>query len=145
MLYLIRDFADAFFELLKEDPVRPHIPHQSRIGQNRDIFVDREQDSANAITCVSYQSNIPAAESDLFLTERDPSVAIFYTIWSYKAGKGRQLIIDSVKYIQEHKQSVKRFVTLSPKTEMARRFHLNNGAVILRENPDTINYEYVIK
>jgi hypothetical protein len=25
---------------------------------------------------------------------------------------------------------------------MARRFHLKNGAVVLRENADTINYEY---
>jgi hypothetical protein len=33
-------------------------------------------------------------------------------------------------------------VTLSPKTEMARRFHLKNGAIIFRENIETINYEY---
>jgi len=26
---------------------------------------------------------------------------------------------------------------------MARRFHLKNGAIILRENLETINYEYV--
>jgi hypothetical protein len=33
-------------------------------------------------------------------------------------------------------------VTLSPKTEMARRFHLKNGASELRENSNTINYIY---
>jgi hypothetical protein len=26
---------------------------------------------------------------------------------------------------------------------MARRFHLKNGAIILRENIDTTNYEYI--
>jgi hypothetical protein len=33
-------------------------------------------------------------------------------------------------------------VTLSPKTEMARKFHLKNGAEVFRENPDTVNYLY---
>jgi hypothetical protein len=31
---------------------------------------------------------------------------------------------------------------LSPKTEMARKFHLKNGARELRENINTINYIY---
>jgi hypothetical protein len=33
-------------------------------------------------------------------------------------------------------------VTLSPKTDMARKFHLKNGAKIFRENEETVNYEY---
>jgi hypothetical protein len=33
---------------------------------------------------------------------------------------------------------------LSPKTEMARKFHMKNGAVELQENDTTINYEYSI-
>ena len=37
---------------------------------------------------------------------------------------------------------IQRFVTLSPKTDMAHRFHIGNGAGILRENASTINYEY---
>lgn len=145
MLHLIRDFTDNFFGLLKEDPVRPHIPHDRRIGSNKDIFVDHEEQQANAITCVSYQLEIPKDEIDLFENCLDPKTAVFYTIWSYKPGRGRQLIQDSVKYIQEHNKSINRFVTLSPKTEMARRFHLNNGAVVFRENEDTINYEYFIR
>jgi len=35
-----------------------------------------------------------------------------------------------------------RFVTLSPKTEMARKFHHSNGAITLSENEVTDNYEY---
>lgn len=144
MLYLIKDFTDNFFKLLQEDPVRPHIPYEKRIGHNKDIFVLEEENAAGAITCVSYQRTIPDSETTLFETCDEPKVAVFYTIWSYQAGKGRQLILDSVNYIKSNKTSVDRFVTLSPKTEMARRFHLKNGATILRENHDTINYEYRI-
>ena len=71
-----------------------------------------------------------------------PTTAVFYTIWSYKAGKGSELLILAVKEIQNQYPSITRFVTLSPKTELARRFHLKNGAIIFRENTDTVNYEY---
>lgn len=142
MLHLIRDLSDRFFNLLKEDPVRPHIPHEYRIGKNKDIFVLEEHDEPGAITCVSYQMIIPEDEDNLFEPCDTPDTAVFYTIWSYKSGKGRQLILDSVNYIQEHRPSVRNFVTLSPKTDMARKFHLNNGARVLRENSETINYVY---
>lgn len=144
MLHLIKDLSDKFVKYLLEDPVRPHIPSSDRIGSNKDIFVLPEQDNVQAITCVSYVSKVPKNENELFLINSDPVVAIFYTIWSYKPGAGRQLILDSVDYIKEHNPKIQRFVTLSPKTEMAKRFHLKNGAIILRENDNTINYEYVL-
>jgi len=145
MLHLIKDYADNFFNLINEDPVRPHIPHHLRIGNNKDIFVLEQEKTAEAITCVSYQVTVPASEIMLFETCDLPTTAVFYTIWSYKAGKGRQLILDSVNYILQNKPSVNKFVTLSPKTEMARKFHLRNGAKVLRENKETINYEYELK
>ena len=37
---------------------------------------------------------------------------------------------------------IKRFVTLSPLTEVARRFHTRNGAVELQVNSETQNFEY---
>ncbi len=37
---------------------------------------------------------------------------------------------------------ITRLVTLSPKTDMARKFHLNNGASTLSNNILTDNYEY---
>ena len=37
-----------------------------------------------------------------------------------------------------------RLITLSPLTEMARNFHLNNGAIELQVNEDTQNFEYEI-
>ena len=143
MLHLIKDIADSFFSFLTDDPVRPNIPTVERVGSNKDIFVSRENDEVTAITCVSYQETVPTKESELFEQCSKPTVAVFYTIWSYKPGAGRQLILDSVKYIKENKKEIVRFVTLSPKTEMARRFHLKNGAVVFRENEETINYEYL--
>ena len=142
MLYLIKDFADNLLKLISEDPVRPHIPDVERVGTNKDIFVSRDEDKVNAITCVSYQQTVPVNEAGLFEKCDEPNVAIFYTIWSYQPGAGRQLILDSVKYIQDNNKTIERFVTLSPKTEMAKRFHLKNGAVVFRENEESVNYEY---
>ena len=55
---------------------------------------------------------------------------------------GRDLIIAAQKSIEAEFPGIQTYVTLSPKTEMARRFHLKNGARELRENPNTINYIY---
>jgi len=52
--------------------------------------------------------------------------------------------MNAVSAIQEQFENIKRFVTLSPKSEMAKKFHLKNGASIFRENEDTVNYEYLI-
>ena len=142
MLYQIRSLSDSFFSLLSQDPVRPHIPHAQRIGDSKDIFVLRDDENkAKAITCVSYQQFIPASECELFL-DGQADTAVFYTIWSYVPGAGRALIFDAVKYIKETKPEIKRFVTLSPKTEMAKKFHHKNGAITFRENQESVNYEY---
>ena len=144
MLHLVRNTTDELFRLLEEDPVRPGIPQQTRIGANRDVFVSRDEDRALAVTCVSYQAEVPESERDLFQECNQPLVAIFYTIWSYQAGAGRDLIFQVRDWIREHRPEITRFVTLSPPTETARRFHLRNGALVLRSNPETINYEYVV-
>lgn len=141
MLHLIRDYADRFFSFLTEDPVRPQIPTEQRVGSNRAIFVLHEEDRVDAITCVSYQNCVPEREAELF-QPGDPTIAVFYTIWSYRPGAGRELILDSVNKIRQDHPYIQRFITLSPKTEMARRFHLKNGARIYKENLETINYEY---
>ena len=146
MLHLIELLTDRFVEFLKDDPVRPHIPHVSRVGDNKDIFVLKDSDdTARAITCVSYQDFVPATEQELFSNSENPTIAVFYTIWSYKPGAGRSLIFDAVRHINETYPAIQRFVTLSPPTEMARRFHSKNGAVTFRINADTVNYEYLQK
>ena len=144
MLYLLQNLSEKLAEYLKDDPVRPHIPTVERMGDNKDIFVLRDgNDIARAITCVSYQIGIPTGEDQLFESSEEPDTAVFYTIWSYKPGAGKQLIFDAVKHIQQHKKHIKRFVTLSPKTEMAKRFHTKNGAIVFRENSESTNYEYL--
>ena len=144
MLHLVQNLSDKFALHLNEDPVRPNIPHVDRVGSNKDIFVLRDEaGKAKAITCVSYQQTIPTNEAGLFEQADLPNVAVFYTIWSYKAGAGRQLIFDAVKHIRATKSDIVRFVTLSPKTDTAKKFHLRNGATVHRENTDTVNYEYL--
>ena len=143
MLHLIKSATDTFFDCLKQDPVRPHIPHTLRVGDNKDIFVARnDNNSARAITCVSYQSTVPESESQLFENINTPNVVVFYTIWSYEPGAGRDLIFAARDWIITNRPEIKRFVTLSPPTEMARKFHIKNGASIFRTNTDTVNYEY---
>lgn len=143
MIDIIKTITDQFLSLLLDDPVRPSIPYTDRVGENKDIFVFRGDDGkVMAITCVSYQETVPTSEAELFQRCSSPNVAVFYTIWSYAPGAGRQLIFDAVEYIKENRKEINRFVTLSPKTDMARKFHTRNGAIVFRDNPETVNYEY---
>jgi hypothetical protein len=143
MLYAIKSETDQYINFLNEDPVRPTIPILNRIGDNKDIFVYKDEEGkVKAITCVSYQDFVPKSENELFTLHNDPDTAVFYTIWSYATGAGRTLIFNALSHIKEHKPNIKRFVTLSPPTQLARRFHLLNGAVVFRDNVETINYEY---
>lgn len=140
MLYTITNLNDPWIHLLKDDPVRPSIPTQSRIHDHAEVFVLLDENQPRAVTCVAYLDQVPRTELELGLSgER---VAAFYTIWSYSSGAGRELIQQAQQHIKEQRPCIERFVTLSPKTEMARRFHLNNGAQTLQENSDTTNYEY---
>jgi len=145
MLHFIQDLTHKLLEFIKDDPVRPEIPADFRVSDGRMIaaLTDSEQ-NPEAMVCVSFHDFVPADVKDLNQTAKVPTTAIFYTIWSYKSGKGKELLLRAVTGIQEQYPSVTRFVTLSPKTNMARRFHLKNGAMVFRENIDTTNYEYVI-
>lgn len=140
MLHIITSLTDPWIHLLKDDPVRPSIPTQSRIHDHAEIFLLLNDSEPQAMTCVAYLSEVPMTESELGTV--GDRIAAFYTIWSYHPGAGRSLIIEAQQWIKMNRPTVERFVTLSPKTEMARKFHLKNGAHTLRDNPDTVNYEY---
>lgn len=144
MLTIVQDCQDTLLELLADDPVRPHIPREFRTSTNRFVAVLQDP-SPRAVVCVSLQDHIPQNEQELGSTCDWPTVAVFYTIWSYESGAGTQILFDTVQWITEHVPTVQRFVTLSPKTRMADRFHRRNGACVFRENPDTVNYEYQLK
>jgi len=143
MLNLIKDIENPLLEYVKDDPVRPDLPVEFRISNNRFIGA-LVADKPEAIVCVSLQNFVPESVDDLRQTTTEFDTAIFYTIWSYRAGAATELLFKIVAEIRAQYPSVSKFVTLSPKTEMARRFHLKNGASIFRENSDTINYEYTV-
>ncbi len=68
-------------------------------------------------------------------------IAIAYTVWSNKKGGGKLIVKEVFKMIKKSNH-LNRLVTLSPLTEMARKFHLNNGAQEIQVNEETQNFEY---
>ena len=141
MLSFVTNLTDPLLDYIKDDPVRPELPKEFRVGKNKFVSALVE-DIPQAMVCVSLHDFIPEDVTDLVRESEVPSVAIFYTIWSYVPGAGAELLRETVAQIKQQFPNVERFVTLSPKTEMAKRFHLKNGADIYRENPNTVNYEY---
>jgi hypothetical protein len=143
MLHIINNLQDEFLRLLKDDPVRPEIPAEQRVNSNSQIFVlKNDANEPLAVTCVKFLADIPESVTDLADAVINTNTAVFYTIWSYAAGAGRELITQARSQIEQDHPEVKTFVTLSPKTEMAQRFHHKNGAITFRENADSINYLY---
>jgi hypothetical protein len=144
MLHIINDLKDNLLTLIKDDPVRPELTPEFRVNSNSKIFVLRD-DATNeplAVTCVKFLDGIPHSVDGLAELAVHTNTAVFYTIWSYAAGAGRRLIEEAQQRIKQEHPEVDTYVTLSPKTEMARKFHLKNGAEVFRENPDTVNYLY---
>ena len=140
MLYTITCITEDLETLIKDDPVRPEIPLTDRVNINSRMYVLKDGDKTEAVTCVKFLNSIPEAVEDMAGLVESATTAVFYTIWSYAAGAGRTLIQEAQKSIEAEFPGIDTYVTLSPKTEMARRFHLKNGAGIYRENSTTINY-----
>ena len=142
MLYTITCITEDLETLIKDDPVRPEIPLTDRVNVNSRMYVLKDGDKTEAVTCVKFLNSIPEAVEDMAGIVESATTAVFYTIWSYASGAGRILIQEAQKSIEAEFPGIDTYVTLSPKTEMARRFHLKNGAGIYRENSTTINYIY---
>ena len=143
MLHIIKDLSDNLLHLLNDDPVRPEIPAEARVNANSRIYVLKDEaNNPLAVTCVKFLERVPASVDELAEAAVNTNTAVFYTIWSYAAGAGRRLIEEAQAQIKEEHPEVDTYVTLSPKTEMARRFHHKNGAKTLRENQDSVNYVY---
>jgi len=142
MLHTITTITEDLTQLILDDPVRPEIPVTDRVNANSRIYMLKNGDHTLAVTCVKFLTVVPAAVEDLVDLVESATTAVFYTIWSYAAGAGRELIQQAQTSIQAEFPDISTYVTLSPKTEMARKFHLKNGARELRENSNTINYIY---
>jgi hypothetical protein len=141
MLHFITDPTDPKLDFLKDDPVRPEIPKEFRVGKDRFVATIGDE-TPRAMVCVNLLNFVPSAVEELGQAVDEVNTAVFYTIWSYAPGAGKELLMQTVEQIKEKFPTITRFVTLSPKTEMARRFHHKNGAVTFRENQESVNYEY---
>ena len=129
---------DQVRKYIQKDPVRPHIPAESRLAPGREMYHINEQ----AFICLAFIDEVPVSEVDLLACQVG-NIAVAYTVWSLKRGLGRKIILETQKRIQDTFRFSK-LVTLSPKTEMAVNFHLSNGAVLIQENEASYNFEYEI-
>ena len=129
---------------IEQDTVRPHLSADYRTSQGREVWALFEDQYAQAhepnpaplaIICVAYTNCAPTNETELNWYSAaagsgavDTDTAVFYTVWSYERGAGREIVNRVAQQIQRNRPEVKRWVTLSPLTDMARKFHLKNGA-----------------
>jgi len=140
---------------ITEDPVRPELDVVFRRSYGRKIFGVKYKKYICAIMCFGFTNEIPKTVKELDLMTRDAylksaqrdqnigQIAIAYTIWSKKRGGGKLIVKEVFKMVKKSNH-LNRLVTLSPLTEMARNFHLNNGATELQVNEETQNFEYKI-
>tara|TARA_B100001027_G_C16258351_1_gene328106 strand:- start:167 stop:766 length:600 start_codon:yes stop_codon:yes gene_type:complete len=138
-----------------DDPVRPELSNEFRTSYGRKIFGVKYQNEIHAVMCFAFTNEIPKTVNELdqfskdaFLqsAQRDQNVgkiAIAYTVWSKKKGGGKLIVKEVYKMIKKSNH-LNRLITLSPLTEMARKFHLRNGATELQVNKETQNFEYKV-
>lgn len=132
-----------------DDPVRPHLPLAWRTNAGREVYGLQNEDGViEAVICVAYTNSVPLTEHELdYLSQvahqggEHGRIAVFYTVWSYARGAGRRMVLDAAQEIKRTRP-VDRFVTLSPLTEMAERFHIRNGARLLERGAECQNFEY---
>jgi hypothetical protein len=141
---------------ITEDPVRPELSVEFRKSNGKRILGLRDEagDTA-AIVCIAFTNDVPASVEEMSLMAHDAynqsilrgglvgKIAVAYTVWARKKGGGKHILNEVYKkFKREH--HIDRLITLSPLTEMAERFHLKNGAKLLRKNETTQNFEYDI-
>ena len=169
MEQLKKRIKDAFakapkFELVEmpfidvsEDPVRPELSLEFRQSHGRKIYgIKDEEGDIAAVMCFAFTHDIPKSVEEMDTMSRDAamqavhragvqgSVAIAYTVWAKKKGGGKHMVNEVYKMIKESNH-LNRLVTLSPLTDMARKFHLKNGAKEVQVNLTTQNFEYDIE
>ena len=140
---------------ISKDPVRPELDNDFRTSYGRKIYGVKYKDEIHAVMCFAFTNKIPKTVKELDLLSKDAflqsaqrsqkigKIAIAYTVWSTKKGGGKLIVKEVFKVIKKSNH-LNRFVTLSPLTEMARNFHLRNGAEELQVNETTQNFEYKI-
>ena len=140
---------------VEEDPIRPELDIKFRTSHGRKIYGVKYKKEICAIMCFGFANDIPKTIDELDLMTKDAhlqstlrdqkigKIAIAYTVWSKKKGGGKLIVKEVFKKIKKSNH-LNRLVTLSPLTDMARSFHLRNGAYELQVNDETQNFEYKI-
>ena len=142
---------------VSEDPVRSELSLEFRQSHGRKIYGinDPEGDIA-AVMCFAFTHEIPKSVEEMDKMSKDAamqaihragvqgSIAIAYTVWAKKKGGGKHMVNEVYKMIKGSNH-LNRLVTLSPMTDMARKFHLKNGAKEVQVNLTTQNFEYDIE
>ena len=145
--------------IVKDDPVRPHLDTDFRTSSHREVYAlyedkyaeyDNPDEDIKGVICVAYTNEVPKDEYELDLFSQAACqdgqkghIAVFYTVWSYSKGAGREIVNSVAKQLHDSKRAT-RFVTLSPLTEMAERFHIRNGAKLLEKHKTCQNFEYIL-
>ena len=138
-----------------EDPVRPELTNRFRTSYGRKIYGVKYKKEICAIICFGFTNDVPKTIEELDLMTKDEylqsalrdqrvgQIAVAYTVWYKKKGGGKLIVKEVFKKIKKSNH-LNRLVTLSPLTNMARNFHLNNGGFELQVNETTQNFEYKI-
>tara|TARA_B110000503_G_C7028320_1_gene362860 strand:+ start:109 stop:603 length:495 start_codon:yes stop_codon:yes gene_type:complete len=137
---------DEVDEYIQGDPVRPHLSAEFRTTAGRQVWglfedqyavADDPSTQPLAIICVAYTNTAPTNELELdwFSSASGTgavttNTAVFYTVWSYAKGSGQTIVNSVAAHIQAARPEIANWVTLSPLTSMAERFHTKNGAVL---------------
>ena len=133
--------------------MRPELDNDFRTSYGRKIYGVKYKGEIQAVMCFAFTNDIPKSVKELDLMSKDAflqsahrdqkvgKIAIAYTVWSKKRGGGKLIVKEVFKLIKKSNY-LNRLVTLSPLTEMARKFHLKNGAVEVQVNEYTQNFEY---
>jgi hypothetical protein len=141
----------------KEDPVRPELDLEFRQAYGRKIYgLKDEAGDIAAIMCFAFTNEVPKSVGEMDILSKDAamqsihregvqgSIAVAYTVWAKKKGGGRAIVNEVYKMVKQSNH-LNRLVTLSPLTDMARNFHIKNGAKELQVNAKTQNFEYVFE
>jgi hypothetical protein len=151
------DLIELPFIDVTEDPVRPELSLEFRQAYGRKIYgIKDEEGDIAAVMCFAFTHGIPKSVEEMDAMSKDAAmqaihragvqgnVAIAYTVWAKKRGGGKHMVNEVYKMIKESNH-LSRLVTLSPLTDMARKFHLKNGAKEVQVNLTTQNFEYDIE
>ena len=127
-----------------QDPVRPELGVSFKTGEGRQVFGLRTPEGDYvSFCCVARTTDVPKDIMTLSeYTSTSGDIYIPYTVWSNRRGAGKRIINAILEHLRENDVGVNRVVTLSPRTEMARNFHLRNGAEEIAVNVVTANFEY---